>query len=147
MKFPHTVFFFVDVLFAKYDSKLTKFFLDPSKKYHLVLVASKEKKVCAANNKSFDLDIKSIDVYDELLTQEEIQSHIDKINQLLALERVEGNQQEFIEKCSIFLICFIHFRVCEIQRFRGSTLCFECKTPFIGINDQRLNDVQVSCRT
>ena len=101
----------------------------------------------AANNKSFDLDTKSIDVYDELLTQEEIQSHIDKINQLLALERVEGNQQEFIEKCSIFLICFIHFRVCEIQRFRGPALCFECKTPFIGINDQRLNDVQVPNRT
>ena len=112
MKFPHTVFFFVDVLFAKYDSKLTKFFLDPSKKYHLVLVASKEKKVRAANNKSFDLDIKSIDVYDELLTQEEIQSHIDKINQLLALERVEGNQQKFSEKCSIFSHMFLFILEC-----------------------------------
>ena len=75
----------------------------------MVLVASKEKKVHAANNKSFDLDTKSIDVYDELLTQEEIQSHIDKINQLLALERVEGNQQEFSEKCSIFSHMFFSF--------------------------------------
>ena len=87
---PGNIFSSVDTLIAKWISKLTKFDLDPSKKYHLVLVASKEKKVRAANNKSFDLDTKSIDVYDELLTQEEIQSHIDKINQLLALERVEG---------------------------------------------------------
>ena len=32
----------------------------------------------------------SNDAYDELLTQEEIQDHIDKINQLLALERIEN---------------------------------------------------------
>ena len=32
---------------------------------------------------------KGNDAYDELLTQEEIQTHIDKINQLLALEKIE----------------------------------------------------------
>ena len=111
------------------------------------MVASKEKKVRAANNKSFDFDTKSIDVYDELLTQEEIQSHIDKINQLLALERVERNHQEFTENVQFSSYVSIHFRVCESQRFRGPALCFECKTPFIGINDQRLNDVQVPNRT
>ena len=101
----------------------------------------------AANNKSFDFDTKSIDVYDELLTQEEIQSHIDKINQLLALERVERNHQEFTENVQFSSYVSIHFRVCEIQRFRGPALCFECKTPCVGINDQRFNDVQVPNRT
>ena len=71
---------------------------DPSKKYHLVLAASKENKIKTANNKPLDYenrnpninDSSTNDAYDELLTQEEIQDHIDKINQLLALERIEN---------------------------------------------------------
>ena len=35
------------------------------------------------------LDYVPSDIYDEYLTHEEIQTHVDKINQLLALERVE----------------------------------------------------------
>ena len=63
---------------------------DPSKKYHLVLREKRKEKVRAANNKSFEYNKENeVDVYDELLTQDEIQSHIDKINQLLALERIE----------------------------------------------------------
>ena len=71
---------------------------DPSKKYHLVLAASKENKIKTANNKPLDYenrnpninDSSTNDAYDELLTQEEIQDHIDKINQLIALERIEN---------------------------------------------------------
>lgn len=60
---------------------------DPAKKYHLVLAASKEKKVLDCNNRP--LDYVPSDIYDEYLTHEEIQTHVDKINQLLALERIE----------------------------------------------------------
>ena len=60
---------------------------DPAKKYHLVLAASKEKKIEECNNRP--IDYVPSDIYDEYLTHEEIQSHIDKINQLLALERIE----------------------------------------------------------
>ena len=72
---------------------------DPSKKYHLILAASKENKIKTANNKPLDdyenrnpniNDSSTNDAYDELLTQEEIQDHIDKINQILALERIEN---------------------------------------------------------
>ena len=72
---------------------------DPSKKYHLILAASKENKIKTANNKPLDdyenrnpniNDSSTNDAYDELLTQEEIQDHIDKINQLIALERIEN---------------------------------------------------------
>lgn len=61
---------------------------DPAKKYHLVLAASKEQKIKVANNQPLDIGTND-DAYNELLTQDEIQSHIDKINQLLALERIE----------------------------------------------------------
>ena len=40
-------------------------------------------------NRNPNIKDTSFDAYDELLTQEEIQDHIDKINQLLALERIE----------------------------------------------------------
>ena len=60
---------------------------DPAKKYHLVLAASKEKKVLECNNRP--MDYVPSDIYDEYLTHQEIQSHVDKINQLLALERIE----------------------------------------------------------
>ena len=47
-----------------------------------------------ANNKPLSNDnTMEVDAYDELLTQEEIQDHIDKINQLLALELIETNVQ------------------------------------------------------
>ena len=69
---------------------------DPTKKYHLVLAASKENKIKLANNIPMDYENRnpnakdtSYDAYDELLTQEEIQDHVDKINRLLALERIE----------------------------------------------------------
>ena len=35
------------------------------------------------------MDYVPSDIYDEYLTHQEIQSHVDKINQLLALERIE----------------------------------------------------------
>lgn len=55
---------------------------DAGRKYHLVLKASKEKKI---NNQPETCG----DAYDQLLTQEEIQLHIEKINQLLILEQIE----------------------------------------------------------
>lgn len=53
------------------------------------MAVGKNEKVREANNKANDHhgDVEG-DVYDELLTQDEIQDHIDKINLLLALERV-----------------------------------------------------------
>ena len=47
---------------------------DPSKKYHLVLREKRKEKVREANNKSFEYNKENeVDVYDELLTQDEIQ--------------------------------------------------------------------------
>ena len=62
---------------------LTEVDQEASKKYHLVLKASKEHKM--NNRQNLDGDF-----YEENLAQEEIQSHLDKINQLLALEKIEN---------------------------------------------------------
>lgn len=62
---------------------------DAGRKYHLVLKASKEKKI---NNQPETCEG---DVYDQLLTQEEIQIHVEKINQLLILEQIEDCVKSF----------------------------------------------------
>ena len=59
-----------------------------AKKYHIVLSNAKYNKVCAARSRSVS-DSYLPDAYDELLTREEIQSHVDKVNLLVALEAVE----------------------------------------------------------
>ncbi len=62
--------------------------VDSAKKYHVVLASEKHRKVREANNRPVNYD-EEADAYDEMLSQEEIQNHLDKINLLLALERIE----------------------------------------------------------
>ena len=105
------------------------------KKYHIVLADAKMAKT--------QTDTTVDDVYDQLLTREEIQAHIDKVNLLVNLEGVENNVRSGDEHNLILRLQALNF---QIMTSKASSYMKELQRILSQVEFLRMEDLQAGIK-